>query len=174
MADRRLRTYLRDHYAGSSTALRTAQRCFARNRGNVTGAFAQRLVGHIHSDRALLREVMDRAGARPDRIQSGMGRVSAAASRLKLRGVLGSRPVTRIEELEALTLGAAGRAALWQALDAGCADDLRFEGLDFAGRARRANEDLQTLEHLRRRAAADAFGRAKPASAAQRFATDLG
>jgi hypothetical protein len=152
----RLATYLNDHLAGASAGLDLARRIAADNRGNAYGAEVGALADEIAEDRAALQDVMDRLGVGRDHV-----RLLAAWGAERLRRtipwswVFDRAGLGRLEELELLNAGVAGKLSLWQALD----ETQRIEGIDFAALAERARSQLERLELLRRQAAAEAFGR---------------
>jgi hypothetical protein len=64
----------------------------------------------------------------------------------------------RLEALETLVLGIAGKAALWDALAAAAEDAPELGGLDYARLGQRAATQRAVVEELRLRAAQEAFG----------------
>jgi hypothetical protein len=64
----------------------------------------------------------------------------------------------RLEALETVSLGIAGKAALWDALAAAVEDAPELRELDYARLARRAETQRAVVESLRLRAAQEAFG----------------
>jgi hypothetical protein len=152
----RLSTYLNDHLAGATGGLDLARRIAAREQGNGYGAEIGAIADEIAEDRAALEDVMDRLGVQRDRL-----RLIAAWGAERIRRtipwswVLDREGLGRLEELELLTAGVGGKRSLWQSLD-----ETRPVGdVDFAALAARASSQLERLEALRRRAAAEAFGR---------------
>ena len=80
------------------------------------------------------------------------------ASRLKLNGsLLGYSPLSRLEELEALSLGVEGKASLWKALRRTHGDDPRLRDVDLAALLERAQSQRRRLERQRVRAADEAL-----------------
>ena len=157
-ASTRLATYLNDHLGGSSTGRQLAQRTLQANRGNEYGVVLEDIVRQIEEDVASLEAVMDRLGVKPDRVKAAMGWTAEKVGRLKLNGqLLGYSPLSRLIELEGLMLGISGKTALWIALSSVLADDPRLEGIDLEHLARRAREQRQTVERLRRQAAREAL-----------------
>ena len=154
----RLATYLNDHLGGSSTGRQLAQRTLQANRGNEYGVVLEDIVRQIEEDVASLEMVMDRLGVKPDRVKEAMGWTAEKLGRLKLNGqLLGYSPLSRLIELEGLMLGITGKMAMWIALSSALADDPRLEGIDLEHLAQRAREQRQTVERLRRQAAAEAL-----------------
>ena len=80
------------------------------------------------------------------------------AGRLKLNGqLLGYSPLSRLVELEGLSLGVTGKLCLWLGLRAAYQDDPRLTGFDLEGLAKRARDQRQRLERVRRKAAVEAL-----------------
>jgi hypothetical protein len=153
---RLLGIYLNDHLGGSTVA---TQRCRASrdaNRGNDVGAFLDGLLREIEQDRQTLLQVMASLGVRPSPLKTTLGWVVERVGRLKLNGRLtGYSPLSRLLELELLSLGVEGKRALWIVL--GDLDDQRLAGFDFAALAGRAQGQRDGLERHRREAARSAF-----------------
>ena len=157
-AHTRLATYLNDHLGGSATGIELARRTLSRNRGNEYGVALEDVVRQIEEDRQSLRELMARLDVKPDRIKESGGWAAEKLGRLKLNGqLLGYSPLSRLVELEGLMLGISGKLALWVALRPVLGDDPRIEGIDLERLAERARAQRQTVERLRRRAAAEAL-----------------
>jgi hypothetical protein len=149
--------YLNDHLAGSTGALELARRSMQANRGNEFGVFLERLRTEILEDRRVVEDLMDRLGI-PRRAYKRAGAwLGEKVGRLKPNGsVRGYSPLSRVVELESLTLGVTGKLSLWQILS-----ELPSEGplaeLDLGRYEERAREQLAGLEHHRRMAARIAF-----------------
>lgn len=113
-----LAIYLRDHHAGATAGLEVARRSARSNRGSELGAFLERLAREIEEDRAELERIMRARGVRPSRPKDAGAWLAAKAGRLKLNGRLRSySPLSRVLELEGLTIGVTGKLALWRALE---------------------------------------------------------
>lgn len=150
--------YLNDHLAGSTVGIELARRARGENEGTELGRFLDELTAEIEQDRATLRAVMEALGVGPDRAKLALAWAGEKAGRLKLNGrLLGYSPLSRLVELEALTLGVHGKAALWRLLDE--LADRRLDGFDFAALALRAERQLESLERHRLRAGRVALGR---------------
>jgi hypothetical protein len=154
--DRLLGIYLNDHLAGSS-ALR--DRCRAArdaNSGSDLGAFLNDLLGEIIEDRRALLEVMAAVGVAPSAVKTTLARLAERLGRLKPNGQLtGYSPLSRFEELEALSLGVEGKRLLWIMLSE--LGDPRLARFDFAALTDRAERQRDGIEHHRRAAARTAF-----------------
>jgi hypothetical protein len=101
---------------------------------------------------------MSRVDARRSRFKPALAWSAEKVGRLKLNGQLtGYSPLSRLLELEGLTIGVTGKRALWQSLADLAARDERLAGFDFPALVRRADAQLEGLERHRRDAAAKAF-----------------
>jgi hypothetical protein len=158
--------YLQDHLAGATLGLELVERARRNNEGTELGAALGTLAAEIRSDRETLLEVMREVGAPPSRVKIAAAWASEKARRLKPNGrLVGYTPLARVEELESLAVGIAGKRALWRLL----------ERLDAAGRpigdrkygalADRAQAQLDTVEGLRVQAGEEAFAAATAARA---------
>ena len=154
--DRLLAIYLNDHLAGATIGRERCRHARERNRGGELGAFLDRLLREIEEDRATLRRVMERVAAAESPVKVAVAVAVERASRLKPNGGLGSSPLTRLLELEALSLGVEGKRLLWIAL--GELGDARLAEFDFAALAERAREQRDGLERQRLAAARTVLG----------------
>ena len=153
--DALLALYLADHHAGSTTGVELVRRAVGTNEGTELGALLERLAGEIERDRDELARVMESVGAGSDRAKDAMAWVGEKAGRLKANGQLtGTSPLSRLVELEGLSLGIEGKRLLWLALDA--AADPRLSEYDFAALAERAERQREELEPHRVAAATSA------------------
>jgi hypothetical protein len=160
-SDGGLAVYLNDHLAGSTAGLRLAKRCLGRERGTALGRQLDGLVEEIERDREVLQEVMARVGATANPVKqaaaSGAVLLTLIRNRLPVLGS-GSGDVSRLEEIELLTLGIEGKRLLWRALGALAKTDRRLKGFGFATLERRAQAQRDRLEPLRLELASAAFG----------------
>ena len=147
-----LDSYLNDHWAGSTAGLELAKRAAGQNRGNEFGSFLDELVREIDEDRATLREVMTAVGVGEDRVKSTAARVAERLGRLKLNGsILSYSPLSRLVELEGLSLGLEGKRLLWKSLAE--RRDPALEQFDFPGLIARAESQRDRVEPMRLEAA---------------------
>ena len=155
MEQRLLGIYLNDHLAGSTVGRALAKRTHASNASSEFGPFLAQLAREIEEDRDTLLEIMRALDVRPDRAKQALALVAERAGRLKPNGRLRSySPLSRLVELEGLTLGVRGKLAAWRTLDAASADDARLRGFDLEGLIERANCQVDGLEEHRTKAAA--------------------
>jgi len=150
----KLSIYLNDHLMGSTAAVERARLAALSNRDNEYGQFLARLAREIEEDRASLRRIMRAHGVGADRVKQALGWAGEKFGRLKLNGrVIGYSPLSRLLELELLSVGVHGKRALWRTLQADeLADSRELDDL-----IARAERQLEEVEQHRLRAASEAF-----------------
>ncbi len=148
-----LAIYLNDHLAGSTSGVELARRLRGSNRGDPEfGPTLAELCAEIEADRETLEAVMDRLGVGRSRLKPLAAVLGERLGRLKLNGRLwGYSPLSRLEELELLQVGVAGKRRLWRALEHTHSSDLSC--FDLSALAERATEQLRRLEALHLKAA---------------------
>jgi hypothetical protein len=147
--------YLNDHLAGSVVGTRLAHRIAQHNEGNHYGSEAARLAEEIQEDKATLEELMDRLGVRQKKARLAIAAVTEMAGRLKPNGrLIGYSPLSRVVELEGLTIGVTGKLELWQSLKA---TGERIDGIDADRLIQRAESQRDRVADLRLQAAREAF-----------------
>jgi hypothetical protein len=156
--DKYLSIYLKDHLAGATVGVELARRLAGENRDSPYGPELDQLAAEIEEDREALKDLFGRLGVSPDLIKVVGVWAAEKLGRLKLNGeLLSYSPLSRLEELEMLSLGVEGKASMWRAFQASVADDPRLHGVDFEALHARAAAQRTTLEGLRERAAREAF-----------------
>ena len=154
-----LETYLNDHLAASAAAVELVERIRSANEGTALDAFLEGLDREIEIDRGTLSEVMARLGVPRSTPKQIAGKVMETLSRLRLNArVTGSADVTRLMELETLSLGIEGKAALWRALGQAVPARPELAAFDLAELAGRAVAQRASLEPYRLEAAGAALG----------------
>src|SRR5215210_3398490 len=109
--------YLNDHLGGSAVGLALARRCLRANRGTELGAFLEGLTAEIEEDKYTLVRLMVRLDVRRSAAKQMAGLAAERLGRLKLNGQLtGYSDLSRLLELEGLTIGIRGKQALWENL----------------------------------------------------------
>jgi hypothetical protein len=158
MERRLLAIYLVDHHAGATAGIELARRAARSNRGSATGTVLARLAEEIAEDRRTLERLMRLLNVKPSPVKVVLARAAELGGRLKPNGrLVGYSPLSRVVELEALSLGIIGKLKLWQAFEG--VDRLQgVGGFDFAGLAARAEAQHDAVEACRRQAAEVAFG----------------
>lgn len=143
-----LAIYLNDHLAGATAGLELVRRARGENADGELGAVLAKLEVEIADDREQLRQVMAAVGVGDDKLKVVAGWTVEKLGRLKLNGrLLGYSPLSRLVELEGLSLGIEGKAELWRML-AELADP-RLADFDFAALATRADRQRAELESHR-------------------------
>ena len=162
---RLLEIYLADHLAAATAGVDRARRTARTNAGTDCGSVLERLAGEIDDDRRTLERLVAALGFRPSRAKTAVAWAAEKLGRLKLNGqVRGYSPLSRVLELEALSVGVAGKLALWESLrEAGIG--ARAPGFALDGLAERARRQRAEVEDLRLRAAREAFARPRDAAA---------
>jgi hypothetical protein len=147
--------YLNDHLAGSVVGVRVAKRIAKENAGNGYGTEAARLIEEIQDDKATLESLMGELGVRRKRARLALAGAAEMLGRLKPNGrLVGYSPLSRVIELEALTIGITGKLELWQSLKA---TGEEIKGIDADQLIRRAEDQRDRVRDLRLRAAREAF-----------------
>jgi hypothetical protein len=153
-----LAIYLRDHLTGATGALELIKRAHGSNRDSEFGPPLAELRDEVAEDRAALLDVMRRCGVRRDPLKELVAWSAEKAGRLKLNGrLLGYSPLSRVVELETLTMLVVGKRALWRTLAELRDTHPEWDGIDFAALQARAEDQRVRLDALRARASALAF-----------------
>jgi hypothetical protein len=149
-----LAIYLNDHLAGSSLGVELARRLRASNEGDPEfGPVLAEVCAEIEADRETLEAAMSQLGVGQSKLKPLVAVLGERLGRLKLNGRLwGYSPLSRLDELELLQIGVAGKRRLWRALEHTHAGDL--SGFELGALAERATEQLRRLEALHLKAAA--------------------
>jgi hypothetical protein len=148
--------YLNDHLAGSVVGGELAKRAASSNSGTALGDFLANLAEEIDDEREVLKSLLDHYGVPQNRIKAPVAWVAEKLGRLKLNGqVTGYSPLSRLVELEGLTLGVTGKLGMWRAL-AATQSGLEAYGIDKLISQAEAQRD--ELERRRLEAAELAFG----------------
>jgi len=149
--------YLNDHLAGSVVGIELAKRAASSNEGSELGDFLTELARDIEADRDALKAIMEHLDVSENRIKMPIAWAAEKVGRLKLNGQMtGYSPLSRLTELEGLSLGVAGKLALWRSL-AATRSDLGAFGVEML--IERAEAQRASLEAHRVEAAKAAFGR---------------
>ena len=153
-----LAIYLNDHLAGATAGRELARRAARSNRDSSHGPFLADLADQIDADRGSLLEIMRVLNVRVDRIKVLGGWGAEKLARLKFNGQLrGYSPLSRIVELEALSLGVRGKLVLWRTLQELDLSKLSSAPVSLADLTARAEQQLPGLESRRLQAVAQAF-----------------
>ncbi|MEU0407546.1 hypothetical protein ABZ307_06900 [Streptomyces griseorubiginosus] len=151
---KRLVIYFNDHLAGATAGAELARRTAEEHRASPFGETLENLRKEIAQDRqALVRLLADLdVPVRHYKVYGAW--LGEKAGRAKPNGRLVRRSgLALLIELEALRLGAQGKAALWRGLLAASAQDVRLDADRLEELLRRAERQIRTLDVLHSRAA---------------------
>jgi hypothetical protein len=158
---RYLATYLNDHLAGATVGAELARRAAGSNKAGPYGPALKELADEIAEDRETLIKLMADVGTGRDRIKVAAAWSAEKVGRLKPNGHLTSySPLSRLEELEILSLGVEGKLSMWRALRD--AHGPTFGGADLEHLIERGTHQRQRLEELHRDASREALAATSP------------
>ena len=156
--ERLLEIYLSDHAAAAMAGLELARRVARSNTSDASGEALQTLAGEIEEDRGALKRVIAELGFRESKAKHALAWAAEKAGRLKPNGQLtGYSPLSRVLELEALSVGIAGKLALWQSLQTLTHVGERLPDVDLEDLADRARRQRDEVERQRLQAVRNAF-----------------
>ena len=156
--DKLLRIYLQDHDALALITARLIRRGLNSNEDSRLGDALSHLGTRTDDDRRALAAVMSRLGIRPHPLKRGSAWLAERGGVLKLNGRLFRySPLSRVFELEGLTVLLTMRIARWQVLRGIATQDERLRGFDFDAHIAHARADLVTVTDHHEKAAAEAF-----------------
>lgn len=159
--------YLNDHLAGAVAGTELARRLAGAEHDWVGGEALRRLADEIEEDRQALLDIMSTLDVSVRHYKTWAAWAAEKVTRFKPNGRLLSRsPLSRVVELETLRLGVEGKGCGWRTLRVVAAWDQRLDAARLDELDNRARRQLDELERLRVRAAAEAFGKdGEPAAA---------
>jgi hypothetical protein len=153
-----LKTYMKDHHAGSVAALQLLDHLVSANIAKPHQTFFIALRREISEDQTALEKMLSDLHGSEGLMRDAVAFVGEKLSRVKLllEDPSGSR-LAYFEKLEALALGIEGKRALWHALDAVASEAPPLQTVDFDHLNQRAEAQRQRVEAVRIQAARDAF-----------------
>jgi hypothetical protein len=158
MVNKQVATYLNDHLAGAVAAVRlleSLEHAYEELRPRLSPLRAD-----IEADRLDLQALMARLDIGESGTRKIGGWVAEQATALKMRLDDSADGSFRLfESLEFLSLGIAGKLALWQALKAAAQISSQLQWGDYDRLVQRALEQRSRAETLRLEAAAEALGK---------------
>src|SRR5215204_6305959 len=161
---RLLEIYLADHVAAATAGAALARRAAGNNAASEFGEFLSRLSTEIEEDRQTLRRVVAELGFEASSAKVVLAWVAEKAARMKLNGRLrGYSPLSRVVELETLSVGIAGKLALWQTLQQIPGIEQHLAGIDLERLIQRATRQRVEAEEHRVEAAQLAFAQVERA-----------
>jgi hypothetical protein len=136
--DRLLAIYLNDHLAGATLGVEVCRRLESSNSDDsALGEALAEICAEVEADRETLQRLMRQLGVRRDPVKPAAAWLAEKLGRLKLNGRLtGYSPLSRLVELEMLSIGIAGKMQLWEVLERSLGESV--PGFDFGGLAERA------------------------------------
>lgn len=156
--DRFLEIYLADHLAAAAAGLALVRRVARSNTGTRTGDTLRRLTAEIDEDRDTLRRLVADLGFTGSKPKEVVAWAAEKVGRLKLNGQLrGYSPLSRVLELEALSVGIAGKLALWETLERVPDPGRRLRAFELNHLIERALRQREEVEELRLEAVHQAF-----------------
>jgi hypothetical protein len=159
MANESLATYLNDHLAGAVVALELLDHLQEDGPGTAEASILADVRAGIMADRQELEAFMAQRGIAVSAPKKATGWLVEKLSELKLHlDDAGDGALRRLEALETVSLGIAGKQALWHALAAAAEEAPELHGLDYARLGRRAETQRGVVERVRLHAAKEAFG----------------
>jgi hypothetical protein len=148
-----LDVYLNDHLAGATVGHELAKRAASSNAGTEYGDPLAEIEHEVAEDRASLVRIMERFDIKQDRVKTTGAYIGEKLGRLKPNAHLTSySPLSRVVELEFLTLGVTGKLLLWNALLEIEPEDERLDRDELTVLAERAEGQRAQLDELRRKA----------------------
>lgn len=156
--NRFLEIYLADHLAASAAGLALVRRAAKSNTGTRTGDTLRRLTVEIDEDRHTLRRLVTDLGFTGSKPKEVVAWAAEKVGRLKRNGQLrGYSPLSRVLELEALSVGIAGKLALWETLERVPDPGRRLRAFELHHLIERALRQREEVEQLRLEAIHQAF-----------------
>jgi len=148
--DQNLQRYLNDHLAGSAGAVNLIDNLASRQEDPEEAEFFRSLKAKVEADQEQLRDLLTRAGLGESAALQVAGKLTASASKLKLKwegmdpGELGM-----LEALEMLALGIQGKRMLWVMLAELAPAFPEWEGVRFSELELEAIEQRDAVEERR-------------------------
>jgi hypothetical protein len=143
-----LSIYLQDHLAGATAGLYLARRATKHNVGTPAGRRLAQIAHEVEADRDTLLAFMAELGVPESRVKNAAAWLTERVSRLKPNGRgHGDTLLLRMHELETLSLGIAGKQALWEALrmapQSAAVGNLDLDALHERARSQRERVELE-------------------------------
>ncbi len=154
MANKHMATYLNDHLTGSVSAIELLGHLEEAEKGTGREHFFAKLKAEILIDCDELKAIMSRLQIAESAPRKVAGWLTEKLAELKLR--MDSRPggdLHRLEALEALSLGIAGKLCLWKSLETVTASVTELQEVDFQLLKKRADDQRARVEGMRLEAA---------------------
>jgi hypothetical protein len=145
-----LSIYLQDHLAGATAGVNLARRVSKHNQGTPAGRRLEQIAHEIEEDRGTLAAFMAELGVRASWAKNAAAWIAERLSRLKPNGrTHGDTSLLRMHELETLSLGIAGKQALWEALrmapESAAIANLDLDALHERARSQRERVEMERI-----------------------------
>jgi hypothetical protein len=155
---RYLAIYLNDHLAGAIAGFELAKRATRNNKDAPLGDFLSQLATDIDEDRQALENLMRDLGIQKDLLKDAAAWVGEKVGRLKFNGKLVEySALSRLVELEGLSLGVEGKLAMWRNLSQIREKHPTLTSSNLEELVRRAEAQREELENFRLEAARKAL-----------------
>jgi hypothetical protein len=150
MSRNALATYLTDHLAGATAGVALARRAAKHSDGTPAGRRLEQVAHEVEVDRDTLAGFMSELGIRPSWLKNATAWILERVSRLKPNGRMhGDTSLLRMHELETLSLGIAGKQALWEALkvapESAAIANLDLDDLHERARSQRERVEIERI-----------------------------
>ncbi|MCU1359849.1 MAG: hypothetical protein JWN99_1138 [Ilumatobacteraceae bacterium] len=153
-ANKLLRIYLEDHYAGATAGAARARRLADAEKDSADAAALATFADDVATDREQLATAMNALGIPTSRIKNELATIGEKLGALKPNGyVLNRSPLSTVVEIEAMQMAVRGKRSLWESLQAAPA----LAAMDLAMLAQRADDQLAVLDGLHRTRVQSAF-----------------
>jgi hypothetical protein len=154
MSNKYLGIYLNDHLAGAVLGVELAKRVAGNNKGTEFEDELEGLRADIHEDRNRLVQLMDQLEVAQNPIKAPTSWIAEKLGRIKFNGRLtGYSDLSRLIELEGLSLGVEGKIGLWSVLKRFAQTEDRLDESWLETQLKRAEDQRGRLEKLHLRAA---------------------
>ncbi len=153
-----IEVYLSDHLAGSAAAIELVTKMRSNNEASPLGDFLTWLQGEIESDKASLESLMQQLDASTSTVKQVGAAAAEKLGRLRFsERVTGSSALSRLLEMEMLSVGISGKLGLWLALTEVAPSRPELVVAELEHLADRARQQLEQLEPHRLAAAGEAL-----------------
>jgi hypothetical protein len=152
-----LDSYLKDHLAGSVSALELLAHWAHLHEGKQLGAFFSEVEAEVRADQNTLRNIMDSVDIKESKVRKAGAWAAEKVGRARLM-IAGDEPgsLGLLLTLEGLIMGIVGKKLLWRALAS--ANLPQLSGYNFEELQRRAEQQIERIEAERIRAVQQMFG----------------
>ena len=151
-----LAIYLRDHHAAAIAETEVAKRSANSNQGTAFAGLLEELQREALEDLRSLDEIMQRLGIQSAKGKDGAAWVAEKLGRLKLNGsVTAYSPLSRVVELEGISIAVESKKAMWRSLQQ--LEDDRLQRSELERLEARAADQQRRLEAARLEAVRIAF-----------------